>query len=58
MITEDQVIGDLEVIVRSMPEDFVYTPPTQSSICVYLHEEKPSCIIGHYLLIKELILNN
>jgi hypothetical protein len=33
---------------------FIYTPPDGDQ-CVYVHEGKPSCIVGHALWAEELI---
>jgi hypothetical protein len=51
-ITNDVVRTGLQALVDAAGEDFVYTqrPDTAGTRCVYVHEGKPDCIVGQFLV--------
>lgn len=48
MITGEQIIQAIRDVASEKP-DFVYARPEGSSKCMYMHEGKPSCLIGQAL---------
>jgi hypothetical protein len=48
-ITFDMVEESIPAIIAQEGPDFVYEAPIEGS-CVYVHQGKPSCLIGRYLI--------
>lgn len=44
----EQLISIVRAKAAETP-DYIYRPPTLNGACLYVHQGKPSCIIGHAL---------
>ena len=51
ILTYEQVREGVRNVINAHPEgaDHVYSRPW-GEICLYVHNDKPSCIVGHYLI--------
>jgi hypothetical protein len=48
IITGEEALHLLELVVKEHGEDFVYQRPSDSRFsCVYMYNGQPSCIVGH-----------
>lgn len=43
-----KLINEVRMVAAKNP-DFTYEEPTGAASCVYVHEGRPSCLIGHAL---------
>lgn len=48
-ITYGETVAVLRAIVNDHGFEHVYTPPGPGGQCVYVHDGKPSCLVGHVL---------
>lgn len=48
LLTRVRAVELLEELVAEFGEDYVYRPP-DGTHCVYVHDDRPSCGVGHVL---------
>jgi hypothetical protein len=47
-LTRDRAVELLEELIAEFGADYVYQPP-DGTHCVYVHDDQPSCGVGHVL---------
>lgn len=48
-LTREEAIRYLREVVDEKGADYVYPLSEHHSLCTYVHEDQPSCIVGHVL---------
>lgn len=48
-LTPESILMAVETAVQAKGEDYIYTPVGEDPKCVYVHDGKPSCIVGRVL---------
>lgn len=49
-LTPESILVAVEAAVQAEGEDYIYTPVGEDPRCVYVHDDKPSCIVGRVLV--------
>jgi len=49
-LTYDRALELLREVIAEKGEDFVYEPIGEDETCLYVHDDQPSCIVGHVLV--------
>jgi hypothetical protein len=52
ILSYEQVRDGVRDVINAHPEgvDHVYSRPEGAEYCLYVHDNEPSCIVGHYLI--------
>lgn len=52
ILTYEQVREGVRDVINAHPEgvDHVYSRPEGAGVCLYVYDDEPSCIVGHYLI--------
>ena len=52
ILSYEQVRDGIRDVINRHPEgvDHTYSRPEGAGVCLYVHNDGPSCIVGHYLI--------